>query len=336
MVKYQHISYAERVEIETLRNLNWSMSSIARHLGRSKSTIHDEIHRNTKRPDVRNNIKLFPYDAEWAERQTEYRWENVHRTTKLTKHWCAVLNEYLDQNFSLEQIAKGTRVPISTATLYSYAHQGKIRYRAKKYRLKKKPFHSQVPDTEFFAKHSIQLRSKRIETRQEFGHWEVDGVESPLGYKPLLITFVERKTRFYVAFKAKNKSTDGIEGAMENFLHFYGQYVRSMTFDRGSEFTNISNVLLLKKRGIKVYYADAYQPGQRGSNEERNKQIRKYFPKGTKFGEILQVMINNATHQINQKPLGVLNWHTPQDKFNSERQRIRRKTEKREKIDQKQ
>ena len=45
--------------------------------------------------------------------------------------------EYLDRDWSLQQVAMATRVPYSTNTLYGYAREGLLKYRPKKYRLKK-------------------------------------------------------------------------------------------------------------------------------------------------------------------------------------------------------
>ncbi|EQC85126.1 hypothetical protein LMT8_03855 [Leuconostoc mesenteroides subsp. cremoris TIFN8] len=75
----------------------------------------------------------------------------------------------------------------------------------------------------------------------------------------------------------------------------------------------------------KIYFTDAFAPWQRGSNEERNSRIREYYPKGTAFGHELQVRLNAVTKEINNKPMGVLDWHSPQFEFNMATKRTKHK-----------
>lgn len=162
--------------------------------------------------------------------------------------------------------------------------------------------------------------------RLEFGHWEADGVESPQGIKPLVITFVERQTRFMVAIKAHSKSGHDVAEVTRMFLRRYARYVKSITYDRGNEFANAENMLILESiYKLKVYFATPYASYERGSNEERNRQFRKYFPKGTKFNHVTQEQINRATMLINDKPMGKLGWHSPEHKFTVHQVQIDRK-----------
>ena len=271
------------------------------------------------RTDVTNHTKVFAYNADWAEGKSQQRRSIASRQkVKLTRHWQKVINGYLTKNWSLEQIAKGTRVPYSTNTLYHYAQDGYLKYRKKKYHLKKKKhYHGVKTDREVFTLHHISLRPKKVEERTEFGHWEVDGVEGPRGSASILLTFLERKTRYLVAVKARSKTNKSIREAMDFFFRFYGKQVKSCTFDRGNEFTNTVNVMtIIHTYEKKLYFTDAFAPWQRGSNEERNRRIRAYYPKGTAFGHELQVRINAVMKEINSKPMRVLDWHSPQFKFN--------------------
>lgn len=327
MRRFRHLEHGDRVRIETLRQEGHTYAYIAEKIHRSVSTVYNEIHRNTMRPDVTRNTEIFPYNADWAQVQSEYRRKKASmRKAKMTRHWQKVINEYLDRDWSLQQVAMATRVPYSTNTLYGYARDGLLKYRPKKYRLKNKHYHGVKTDREMFKIHHISSRPKKVTERTEFGHWEVDGVEGPISSSTLLLTFLERKTRFLVAVKTKSKTGKSIREAMAFFFRFYGDQVKSMTFDRGNEFTNTSNVLTVTHEfNKKIYFTDAFAAWQRGSNEERNARIREYFPKGTVFTKILQVRINAVTKLINEKPLRVLNWHTPADKFNLARREKRSK-----------
>ncbi|EQC85125.1 hypothetical protein LMT8_03850 [Leuconostoc mesenteroides subsp. cremoris TIFN8] len=73
-----------------------------------------------------------------------------------------------------------------------------------------------------------------MEERKEFGHWEVDGIEGARGSDAILLTFLERKTRYLVAVKARSKTNKSINEAMDFFFRFYDKQVKSCTFDRGN------------------------------------------------------------------------------------------------------
>lgn len=327
MGRYRHLDYGERVQIATLRAENKTYAAIAKILHRSVSTIYNEVHRNCMRPDVTNNTEIFPYQAEYAQVTSEHRRSVASRQkVKLTRHWQKVINSYLCKRWSLEQIAHGTRVPYSTNTLYSYAQDGYLRFKPKRYRgRKKKRYHGVGTDREVFRIHHISKRGRKVERRLEFGHWEVDGIEGPRGSQSMLLSFLERKTRCLILVKARSKTNKSIDAAMSFFFRFYGQYVKSCTFDRGSEFTNFSNVLLVThQEGKKIYFTDAFAPWQRGSNEERNKRVREYYPKGSAFGHELQVRLNAVSNEINNKPMKIFNWRSPATKFAIEKKKLAR------------
>ncbi|UXR34038.1 helix-turn-helix domain-containing protein [Staphylococcus simulans] len=64
--KGTHLSYEERVQIETLKNLGFSNRAIARELGRAPQTINNEIHRGTTRQIKRQKQqhKVYEYEAQ--------------------------------------------------------------------------------------------------------------------------------------------------------------------------------------------------------------------------------------------------------------------------------
>ncbi|WP_246111554.1 IS30 family transposase [Weissella muntiaci] len=154
--------------------------------------------------------------------------------------------------------------------------------------------------------YSINDRPDSINDRSEFGHWEMDGVEGKkVGSKALLITLVERKTRFQVAVKAKSKSALDVLSALESVNERFGKYIKSITCDNGHEFTNsIVTGFVLNNFGS-LYIANSYAPYERGTNERTNRNLRApwYFPKGTSFGNVTQERIDEVTSEINEKPL---------------------------------
>lgn len=66
---------------------------------------------------------------------------------------------------------------------------------------------------------SIHKRPKEVKTRTTFGHWELDTIVSGRGKsKGCFATFVERKTRWYIAIKMPNRTAKSMESAINLVL----------------------------------------------------------------------------------------------------------------------
>lgn len=133
--------------------------------------------------------------------------------------------------------------------------------------------------------------------------------------KGLVLTFFERKTRFAVAVKSSSKCADDIYFSIEGFLKKFGNTVKTITCDRGSEFLSQFTQLIFQKNKIKYYYAHAYSPQERGSNENFNRLLREYFPKKTDFNHISQDELNQAVMSINTRPMKIHNFKSRYNVF---------------------
>lgn len=88
---------------------------------------------------------------------------------------------------------------------------------------------------------------------------------------------------------------------------------RSITFDHGTEFARCQR--LEKHLGLKLYFADPGCPCQRGSNENTNRLIRQYFPKGTDFHTMTYWQVRQVEQQLNTRPRACLSFKTPSEVF---------------------
>ena len=79
-----------------------------------------------------------------------------------------------------------------------------------------------------------------------------------------------------------------------------------MTTDNGIE--NRRHALVTKKTGAPVFFTDPYSSWQKGSVENANKMLRRYFPKGTDFATVTQTDVDNALARINNKPRKILGY----------------------------
>ena len=163
---------------------------------------------------------------------------------------------------------------------------------------------------------NISLRSEEANKREEFGHWEGDLIIGAKGIsKECLFTLIERQTRIYLSFKIKSKEMkniveilDSIETKIgkENFIALF----KSITFDNGTEFRDfkgMSKSIFDNEARTKIYYANPYHSWERGSNENGNRMMRKFFSKGTDFSTISEKSILKATNLINYSHRKLLN-----------------------------
>ena len=156
---------------------------------------------------------------------------------------------------------------------------------------------------------SIHHRPKVIETRSRIGHWEMDlmALHRSSGR---LITVVERKSGFLLTAKIACKQSHVVmRGIIKLFKGIDPAVVQTMTFDNGTEFYYYN--MLVQKLGVKVYFADAYSPWQRDSNENTNGLLRQYFLKIVNYGSISHHAVRQAQGQINHRPRLRHNFQTP-------------------------
>lgn len=321
-----HLSAEERGKIEYGLDKGLKVSEIALDLGRHPSTIYREIKRNSM-PQGKNGLyAAYPYKAMNAGNLATIRRQVSRKPFKIKDSLIQIITSCLENKWSPEQIVNGiSKINVSTKTIYNWIYSKvipfdikKLRRRGKNYQPKRTGKVMRRPETDWFLQHSIDLRPCEVNQRQLFGHWEADSVLSGKNGREAVASFVERKTRKYVTYKMKEKTSQCMYEAFQLLLGDFKGCVHSVTCDRGSEFISHYYVELLEKESIEIYLAHPYSPHERGSNENHNGLLREYFPKGTDFSQVSQESLNQATESINDRPRKVLSWQTANCQFGIE------------------
>lgn len=330
--KYKHLSSFERGEIAALHKAGHSNREIARRLGRVHQTIANELKRGTTSQLKTGRKPFAAYYPETGQAVYEQNRKNCGAKSKLL-----VAMEFID--FACKKILKQGWSPdavvgfarqqpswkgkpmVSTKTLYNYIDQGKLNVRnidlAMKTKLNTKT--KRVRKHRRILGESIAKRPLEIETREEFGHWEIDTVEGKKSDDNALLTLVERKTRNYYVIKIDDQEHDSVDYAINRLQDAFGELFpkvfKTITSDNGSEFSNLASCL---KGVTDVYFARPYASYERGSNERHNGLLRRYIPKGKAISDYSRDAIKRVYKTLNNLPRKILNYQQPAVVFEQE------------------
>lgn len=338
---YKRITYDTRLKIERFYNiLHLNAVKIAALLGYSHQAIYKELkrgfwfHRNYDWSEDRQ------YSAEIAQRSADFnkttrgaqlKIGNDHRTLAVVED--LILNRKLSPAAALATIRR-ENIPVKTSlcvtTLYHYIDKGLFRrltnkdlvYRGKRKRKYRKVKQAKTPPRGT----SIDMRPPHVLQRDEFGHWELDSVIGTSVKGHTLLVLTERKTRYELVFRAKDKTSastvamlDGLEKRLG--ITAFKQIFKSITCDNGTEFADWRN-MELSRRGnslrTAVFYCHPYCSSERGSNENQNRILRRFIPKGIPIAHFSDSDISRACKYMNDLPRKLLSWQTAGECFSAE------------------
>jgi IS30 family transposase len=320
----QALSLAEREEISRGIVAGFSMRAIGSQLGRSPSTISREVERNGG---------FGKYRAAQADQNA---WDRALRPKAcklvLNRDLTKVVGLKLKRKWSPQQIAGWLKREnpgdefnqVSHETIYRSLFiqaRGALKKELQEYLRSKRSIRrakrSSLKGIGLGAMPnaiSISERPASVEDRAVPGHWEGDLIEGK--NKTFIATLVERHSRYVMLVKLKDKRSETVVSALIKQAHkLPDELYKSLTWDRGSEMTNHQRFTL--ETNIKVYFCDPQSPWQRGSNENTNRLLRDYFPKGTDLSAHSQKKLDWVARELNERPRMTLDYETPADRFNA-------------------
>ena len=304
------LTLAEREEISRGLVAGRSLRSMAIALGRSPSTLSREIGRNggSRR-----------YRAATADSRA---WKQALRP-KLCK---LALHDYLRQavvaklalEWSPEQIAGWLKLTnpgteprqVSHETIYRSLYvqaRGVLKKQLMQHLRTRRSIRRSRHATQKGAHRgqisnaiSIRQRPASVEDRAVPGHWEGDLL---CGSKnSFIVTLVERHSRYVMLAKVPNRETQTVVNALiKQARKLPNELYKSLTWDRGKELAVHKRFTM--ETDIAVYFCDPQNPWQRGSNENTNRLLRQYFPRGTDLAPRSQADLNKVARRLNERPI---------------------------------
>ena len=160
---------------------------------------------------------------------------------------------------------------------------------------------------------SISERPEAANERSEAGHWEIDLVVGRQGTKAAILTLVDRKNRKSLYVLVKNKTQKEVIAAIKRVRRRVGgnfaDVFKTITADNGSEFLDSESIKKAAKCN-EVYYAHPYSSWERGSNENGNRILRRFVPKGTDIGKLTKDELQRIEDWVNNYPRKILGYKT--------------------------
>ncbi|MDC1206881.1 IS30 family transposase [Akkermansiaceae bacterium] len=313
---YQHLTYEERHTIFTLRRNGSKPSQIALQLCRHVSTINRELRRNVASEGEYQYRKAHTL-AQERSRQAQCRAKRCS-----PKSWAFVVNQLCSEQWSPEQIRdalpKHNLERISHETIYARIYEDKrqggtlhqhLRHKVKSYKNRslQNDRRGQIKGAV-----SIEERPEVVDQRARIGDWELDTVIGKAS-GAVLVTMVERYSRFTIIAKAASKSADHVSMAIMSRLVKHRGKLHTLTFDNGKEFA--AHAVIDAILDCQSYFAHPYSSWERGLNENTNGLIRQYFPKKTDFDQINEEQIAEVESKLNRRPRKCLDTNTPNEVF---------------------
>jgi transposase, IS30 family len=315
----KHFTQSGRDQLQALHRAKHTQVEMAEIIGCSQSTISRELRRN-------GSLVRGRYTANTAQRLSKERRRHVydnHESWWENDNLRLHVEDELRDGKSPDQIAgrmkeQGWAIRVSHQSIYNYIELDKegggelyiyLRYQGKKHKWRGFGKDIKIPNRK-----GIEERPKAVNNKERIGDWESDLVVSCKEGRGAVATFVERVCMYFKAILVEAQSSAEMVRASKDALGDLPQEVRlTMTHDNGREITQHEKITENLK--IQVYCARPYRSCDRGLNEFMNRELRRFFPKGTDFSQVTQKELDYAVDWLNNCPRRSLSYRTPKEVF---------------------
>lgn len=322
----KYITENQRYIIETMLKDKKTVKEISERLGKHISTIYNEIKRGTITLLNSDLTTRDEYCADVAQRIFKERQLNKGRSLKLSSEddislflEDKIINEHYSPYAAIQAAFRSGRfdVSICKATLYSYIDKGFFKNLSNKHLYskkikKKKETSAKRPSFHNLKGKSIEERPCSVSDREELGHWEMDTVYSGKNKgKSCLLVLTERASRMEKILKMADRTLQSTIKALNKLERKLGakkfrETFKTITCDNGVEFSDVDKIQgsCINKtiNRTELFFCHPYSSWERGSNENANKLIRHWIPKGDDIGKYSDYQIQEIEDWINHYP----------------------------------
>ncbi len=314
---FRHLNLSDRIAIEKRLGV-CKLKEIATKLGVSPSTISREIKKNSYKGK---------YVAEIADKLAKAKnQQKLHSAKKYNPELRKIIELKLSLDWSPEQISgylKYRQSPLPSAsyeTIYLWIYQGIIKrqseYRVKSYRNYRHKKGLKSRKSTDIGKIRVSERPSEINSRNTYGHWEGDLIVGA-NNQGAILTLVERKTLYLKVAHMKTKRADEFNRKLIlAYSYLDNEDVKSITYDNGSESAHFKDCEELL--GCDFYFAKPGSPWERGTNENTNGLLRRYFPKKMDLKSIDEDKLDSIVELLNNRPRKKIGYRTPAEALRQE------------------
>lgn len=316
----KHLTEKERYLIEFMYNKEKrTQREIAKILNKHYNTIYNEIKRGTVSLLDRYLKEYDIYCADVGQRK--YLEANARKGANnkvaCDSEYIKFIHDRVKEHYSFysaNELAKqeGFNTRVCLTTLYNYFNKRFIKLKKSDMpynKIKKVKQEKETKRVYQYGKRSIDERED-LKQRDIYGHWEMDTVQGQKKKKGCILVLSERKTRQELLFKLDNKQCASVWNTLQDNWDKLKHHIKTITCDNGVEFSTnceLSNNELIEFVRTNLYYCHPYRSGERGTNENQNKLIRRFYPKGVDLSEVTQEELNKIQDFMNNMPRKIFN-----------------------------
>ena len=311
----RQLTLFERYQISGYLEMDFSQKEISEEIGFSRSTISREIARNS-----RDNC----YDPDLAHYLATVRRSLPRKARVITEEVAEFIVVLLVFKFVPEQISiiltNFYGVQVSTKSIYNFIRDpfedreelARLLPRYKTY--KRNKYKKYIPRTASDNRVSIDERGEEANNRGEPGHLEIDTIMSK-GDKGGALTVCDRSTRCTWAVQIPDHKPSTITEALLTLLRPVKDQIHSITSDNGLEFREWEKISGEDGLDCDYYFCHPYSSWERGTIENTNGLIRRFYPKGTNFSLVDEKEFQFKIGLMNLRPRKCLDFKTPDELF---------------------
>lgn len=325
------LDHDKRIQLEALIRAGHSKKEVAALLGCHLSTVYRELKRGRCKQRDTYWREYHVYSVAVADADARQKRSNCGAPLKLGGN--TALATYVEQRIMVDryspaavsaELRRSDIGYLCKDTIYRYIHRRIFESLRPSHLpergIRKHPYKPVVRTSRKRLGTSIECRPPEVAARTSFGHWEMDCViGKKKGQAESVLVMTERLTRAELAFKLPSKSSDSVVSVLDHLTRScsFRKIFKSITMDNGSEFAASSRMEFTGsgRRRTYCFYCHPYTSCERGSNENANRLIRRWFKKGRSLAAVTDADCLRVARWMNQYPRAILGWKTASEAF---------------------